>query len=102
MKGENEEPSNSLPKWRRCLFLGGIVCFLASSASMAIGVFRAHQTTDYLEQARIASPFIRWGLLCSIVSLVMSGFGRGLVRWIALVCAALFVAWWLAIAESIY
>ena len=102
MKGENEEASNRLPKWRWCLFAGGIICFLASSGAMAIGVFRAHQTTDYLEQARIAIPFIRWGLLCSIVSLVLSGFGRGLGRWMALVCAALFVAWWLGVAESIY
>jgi hypothetical protein len=93
---------SSLPIWRRCLFSAGVIGLFASIVIMAIGVARAHQTTDYLEQARIAIPFIRWGTLCSLISLLLSGFGPGLGRWIALICSALLLAWWLLIAVPIY
>jgi hypothetical protein len=69
---------------------------------MAIGVSRAHQTTDYLEQARIAIPFIRYGTLFSLVSLVLAGFGRGWSRWLTLIFSTLFFIWWLLIAVSIF
>ena len=69
-----------LPVWRWCFFHGGVICLLGSIGIMAIGASHAHQTTDYLEQAWIAIPFIRRGLLCSLFSLFLLGFGRGLSR----------------------
>jgi hypothetical protein len=91
-----------LPLWRWCSFSGSVISFMASLAFMANGVSRAHQTTDYLEQARIAIPFICWGSLCALLSLCLSGFGRGMGRWAALICSAFLLAWWYGIAISIY
>lgn len=102
-EGRNlNRPSKPLPRWRFYLFSGGMTCILASITSMAISAFRAHQTTDFLEQARIAIPFIRWGLLCSFFAVILSGFGRGPGRWIGLISSTLLLMWWLLIAVSIY
>jgi len=92
----------SLPKWRQLFFSTGAISFITSIFIMVVGVHKAHQTTDYLEQARIAIPYIRWGTLFSLFSLLLSGFGRGWKKWVALVFSILFFIWWLLIAESIY
>jgi peptidoglycan/LPS O-acetylase OafA/YrhL len=88
--------------WRRLFFYAAGVCFAASIIIMGIGVSRAQQTSDYFEQARIAIPFIRWGSLLSLLALLLSFFGRGAGRLIGILLSALFFAWWLLIAESIY
>jgi hypothetical protein len=88
--------------WRRILFGIGGLCFVASLIFMEVGVAKAHRTTDYLEQARIAIPFIRSGLLWSAIALVFSCFGRGATRVASVVVSALLLSWWLLIAESIY
>jgi hypothetical protein len=69
---------------------------------MAIGVHGARQTTNYLEQADIAIPFIRLGSLLSLVAFAFTWFGKGMWRAGAVVVSALLFAWWLLIAISIY
>jgi hypothetical protein len=91
-----------LPLWRRLLFYAGGICFIVSIIIMAIGVSRARQTTDYLEQARIAIPFIRCGLLSSLFACLLSFFGRGTGRIVGVIFSTLFLLWWLLVAESIY
>jgi len=91
-----------LPTWRKLFFCAAGFCFLLSIIIMGIGVSRAHQTTDYLEQARIAIPFIRCGLVSSLIALLLSFFGKGPGRLVGALSSALFLSWWLLIAESIY
>jgi hypothetical protein len=84
------------------LFYAAGIVAAVSATSMGIGVSRAHQTTDYLEQARIAIPFIRWGTSSSLVALLLSLFGKGYTRVVAVLILGLFLLWWLLIALSIY
>ena len=92
----------ALPLWRRLFFYAAGIFVMVSAAIMEIGVSRAHQTTSYLEQTRIAIPFIQWGTLSAFIALLLSFFARGFARVIAVLVLGLFLLWWLLIAESIY
>lgn len=85
---------------RRWLFGAGL-CFIAVSLVIyVLGWAQPLRSTDYLEQARQAIPWIRGGLLSSLCGFVLCLFGKKAHRLFSASGAAILFGFWLLIAES--
>ena len=87
---------------RVLLFRLGLVCLGTAILVLIISVSRMRQITGYLQQADAAVPWVQAGFLLSALATLLSLFGRNWSRIAAVSGSALFAAYWLFIALTLY
>jgi hypothetical protein len=85
---------------RRVLSLFGSVALLVSFGVLIGTYTRDIKSTDYLQQAREAVPWLFWGLGSAVVGTALSSFGKGVRRTFGVSIGALLSIFWLLLGGS--
>jgi len=81
-------------KTRWPLFSLGVVAILISLGALIGSYTREIKSTDYIQQAREAAPWIFWGFGSAVAGTCLCSFGKGLYRTLGIwVGAALIMVW---------
>ncbi len=88
------------PRIRSVLFCFGVTSLLVS-IGVLVGVYvRPVTSTDYMQQARDAVPWLLWGMGSAVVGAGLCSFGRARLRTVFVVLSGLMAGVWLLLAGS--
>ena len=93
--------ANLWTQTRRVLFKLSIASITTSLAVLVGSYLRHPRSTDYLEQANEATPWILWGLGAGLLGFILSLFGRRYTRLVAAIFALGLFTFWVLIGESV-
>jgi hypothetical protein len=91
----------SATRIRSGVFVCGIAGIIISMAVVVGSYLRPINTTDYIQQAEEAVPWVQSGFLSAMAGLVLCFFGKKWWRVAGVSVALLLLIWWFLIGESL-
>ena len=85
---------------RRTFFSFGVVSILVSIGVLIGSYTREVKSTDYLQQARDAVPWILWGGCSALLGSTLCSFGKGVYRGLGISIGAILAMIWLMLGGS--
>jgi hypothetical protein len=94
--------SNDGPQARRILFVCGLTSLLLSFGVLIGSYLRPVTTHDYIQQAKAAVPWVRWGSAFVLIAFILCFFGRKWLRGASILFALALMFIWYGLGISLY